>query len=62
MKNSLEAKLYNRVQNRENRQGEDFGEVNGYLEGIFWKSSPCKIPRKNVEKTKKNQEKRRKNP
>ena len=52
---------FSRVQNREYRQGEDFGRVKGYLEGIFWKSSPCKNPRKNQEKPKKNQEKPKKN-
>ena len=38
------------VQNRENLQGEDFWEVKGYLEDIFWKSSPWQIPRKNIKK------------
>ena len=45
---------YHRVRNRENLQGEDFFGVKDYLEGICLKSSPCKIPRKTVEKIRKN--------
>ena len=40
-----------RVQNRENRQGEDSWGVKGHLEGTFWKSSPCKLPKKRIEKS-----------
>ncbi len=46
-----------RGQNRENRQGKDFGGVKGYLEGIRGDSSLTKIQGK----TKKNQGKTKKN-
>ena len=43
-----------RVRHKENLQGEVFWGIKGYLKGIFWKSSPCKNPRKNQEKRNKN--------
>ncbi len=47
-------------QNRENRQGKDFGSGKGYLEGIFGNPSLTKIQGK-TRKTKKNLEKPEKN-
>ena len=49
--------LLNKGQNRENRQGKDFGGVKGYLEGIWGDPSLTKIQgktKKNLRKTKKN--------
>ena len=47
------------TQRKSTREGS--GGLLGTFGRYFWKSFPCKMPRKNVEKTKKNNEKPKKN-